>query len=199
MTQQYELMFIVPGSLDDAQVPEIKNRVLTFINEAQATVGTDVDLGRRRLAYQIKRQTTGHYFVLQFTAEQDAVAALDKKLRLDAEILRYLLIKASVRSAEDIKAMLAEPERTQVVVEEPAVAEPTAPVQAQVQAEEFGPTVKRDDPAPGETKNVTDAEEVEAEPVAEAATTTEEEDPIKSIEELDKKLDALLDDTNIKL
>lgn len=193
MTQQYELMFILPGSLDDAQVPEIKNRVLTFINEAQATVGTDVDLGRRRLAYQIKRQTSGHYFVLQFTAEQDAVAALDKKLRLDAEILRYLLIKASVRTADDIKAMLAEPERTQVVEEPVVVEQPT-----QAPTEEFGPTVKRDDPAPGETKNVTDTEEVEAVPVVEVETA-EEEDPTKSIEELDKKLDALLDDTNIKI
>lgn len=196
MIQQYELMFIVPGSLDDAQVPAIKERAVSFINEAQATITLDVDLGRRRLAYMIKRQTYGHYFLVQFTTEQDTVAALDKKLRLDPEVLRYLLIKALPRTADDITAMLAEPERTQVV--EPVVVEQPTP--APVQAEEFGPTVKRDDPAPGETKNVseTEADVAEVEPAA-VAEEVVEEDPTKSIEELDKKLDALLDDTNIKL
>ncbi len=193
MIQQYELMFVVPGSLDDAQVPAIKERVVSFINEAEATITLDVDLGRRRLAYMIKRQTHGHYFVLQFTTEQNTVAALDKKLRLDHEVLRYLLVKALPQTEDDITAMLAEPERTQVV--EPVVVE--QPVPAPAPAEEFGPTVKRDDPAPGETKNVTETDTVE-EPTVAVATETEE-DPNKSIEALDKKLDALLDDTNIDL
>lgn len=194
MTQQYELMFIVPGSLDDTQVPDIKNRVVSLITQADGTIVTDVDLGRRRLAYSIKRQTSGHYVVLQFAMPQAAISSLDKTLQLDSEILRHLLVKAPVRAAADIQTMLKEPERKTLV----EVKSEPAPVAVQ----DFGPTVRRDDPAPGETKNITvEAETPAAQPIGAATTDglAPVEDSNATIEALDKKLDAILDDTDINL
>ncbi len=205
MNEVYELMFIVPGSLDESQVPAVKERAMGLVTAAGGSIVADHDLGRRRLQYQVKRQTSGHYYLVYFNIERSQMAELDKQLRLDPDVLRYLLVKGIQRTEEELTKMLADhhPGQAQPIVEEPVKAteggveedakrakERAAekPIEKPVEkpAEESAAEAKGD-LAPGETK----AEEVTEE--KEAA------DPKSvSVEDLDKKLDAILDDTDIE-
>ena len=51
------------------------------------------DLGSKELAYPIKKETVGYYFVVDFTAEAETVAELDRKARIDESVLRHLITR----------------------------------------------------------------------------------------------------------
>ncbi len=86
----YELMFVAVNDKAD----QLLGRVEKFIKDANGE-GVKVErLGKKQLAYQIKKQTDATYFVLNFQAEGEAVKPIWDKLRLEQEdLLRYLLIR----------------------------------------------------------------------------------------------------------
>jgi small subunit ribosomal protein S6 len=171
--EHYELMFVLPGSLDPATVPAIQARVDGYIQTATGTITTTVDLDRRRLAYNIGQQTHGYYQVRQFDLERGQLKELDQKLRLDNDVLRYMVVKAPAMTADQIKQMIAG--------EKYKVVKATAVVST-------------------EAKTSVTALTEEEKMFAEANTAKVETDTEKnkvSIEELDKKLDAILEDTDL--
>ena len=71
------------------------------------------DQGRRRLAYEIQNFQKGRYIALQYLDEGAVVAHLERTLRLDDSILRFLTVQVSseVKDVEARKAEAAEVER----------------------------------------------------------------------------------------
>ena len=51
------------------------------------------ELGLKKLAYPIKKEINGYYFVMNFEADADAVKELDRKTSLNEDVLRHLIIK----------------------------------------------------------------------------------------------------------
>lgn len=178
MIQHYELMYIVPGSLELEQVPTVKARVAELLKLVGVTVTSEVELERRRLGYPINHQTYGYYQVVQFDADQELIKVLDAKLKLENEVLRYLLVKSVVQSTERIKELVA---GEQYKRQKPQAAEVKTEVTASTSA-----------------TALTEAELVFAQSVSSKhVNEVEAEDKKVSIEELDKKLDAILEDTDL--
>ena len=181
MNQHYELMYVLPGSLELEQVPAVKMHVAAFIGGVNATVTSEFDMDRRRLAYKIGQESYGYYHIVQFDAPATAVRELDTKLRLDNEVLRYILVKARPLTAEQLKVMVTgekyirqRPQKTPAVV----VAKPVEKIN---------------------TTTLTEAELAFANVAGKRAIEEEAAENAKkvSIEELDKKLDAILEDTDL--
>jgi len=88
----YEIVYILDPALDeDAATTKLD----TFHKLATAHGGevSAVDhWGNRQLAYPIAKQTSGYYVVAQFTAAADALPEFERLLKLDGEVMRYLLI-----------------------------------------------------------------------------------------------------------
>jgi len=53
--------------------------------------------GRRRLAFEINKKTEGIYAVIDLQAQPEAVAELDRQLRLNESVLRTKVIRPEVR------------------------------------------------------------------------------------------------------
>ena len=51
------------------------------------------DLGQKKLAYPIKKEVTGFYFVVNFDANNEIVAELDRKARIDESVIRHMIIR----------------------------------------------------------------------------------------------------------
>ena len=49
--------------------------------------------GKRTLAYEIKKQKEGFYIVFTFTAKPESMAEMDRVLRLDERVLKYIVVK----------------------------------------------------------------------------------------------------------
>ena len=50
-------------------------------------------MGEKKLAYEIKKNINGYYFVMQIEANADAIKEFDRKARIDENMIRHLIIK----------------------------------------------------------------------------------------------------------
>lgn len=88
----YEVVYILDASLDEAAA----STKLEKFHELATVMGGEVSAvdhwGPRQLAYPIKKVSVGYYVVAHFTAVAEALPEFERLLKLDGEVLRYLLI-----------------------------------------------------------------------------------------------------------
>ena len=90
----YELAFIVHPDLDDNAFKEVLERVQSWITDAGGSVNK-VDLwGKRKLAYEIRKQTEGQYVILSATMEPSTCAELERNLGLQESVMRFMIQQA---------------------------------------------------------------------------------------------------------
>ena len=90
---RYELMYILASSVSDDQVPTTAQTIEQFVTDNGGTEISHEQLGKKKLAYPIKKTRNGHYGVITFTAEGKGVNTLDAKLRTQkATIIRHIIV-----------------------------------------------------------------------------------------------------------
>ena len=89
------MMVIMKPLLPD----DIRNKVHKSITDLVEGFGgkvVDVDVwGKRYLAYKIKQHSEGYYVVYLFTLPKEHVAELERKLKLNSEVIRHLIAKVT--------------------------------------------------------------------------------------------------------
>lgn len=85
-------MFIVPPEADEAVVSGALDRIGRVVSEGGGAVGSVDRWGRKRLAFEIDRQTEGYYVVAEFTADPGVIVELERTLHLADEILRFKVV-----------------------------------------------------------------------------------------------------------
>ena len=95
--RHYEIMVILDGSLEERTVAPSLDQYLGVIRNAGGSVEKLDVWGRRRLAYEINKKTEGIYAVIDLQATPEAVAELDRQLRLNEAVLRTKVIRPEVR------------------------------------------------------------------------------------------------------
>ena len=95
--RHYELMVILDPSLEERTVGPSLETYLHVIRTAGGSVEKLDVWGRRRLAYEINKKAEGIYAVVDLTATPEAVAELDRQLRLNESILRTKVIRPETR------------------------------------------------------------------------------------------------------
>ena len=90
--RHYELMVILDPDLEERTIAPSLDRFLTVVTKAGGTFQTEI-WGRRRLAYEIKKQIEGIYAVIEIQADASAVAELDRQLNLNESVLRTKLLR----------------------------------------------------------------------------------------------------------
>ena len=90
---KYEIMFIVKTTMESDAANKLANTYKTLITDNKGEVTNFKDMGQRKLAYAIKKQNTGFYYVINFNATSETVKELDRRLGLDENILRHLIIR----------------------------------------------------------------------------------------------------------
>ncbi|MEM7415790.1 MAG: 30S ribosomal protein S6 [Gemmatimonadota bacterium] len=88
----YEVVYILDSALDEAS----STSKLEKFHELATAKGGEVSAidhwGVRQLAYPIDKRETGYYVVAHFTADVDALPEYERLLKLDPEVMRYLLV-----------------------------------------------------------------------------------------------------------
>jgi small subunit ribosomal protein S6 len=113
--REYELTFVVQPEISDEGCEALQQKLDAVLAERGSIRLLYDDWGKRKLAYEIDRFQKGHYFVLSFLDEGQAVPALERVLRLEESALRFLtvLVDEQVKDIEARKAWAAEEERVQ--------------------------------------------------------------------------------------
>lgn len=90
---KYEIMFIVKATMENADVKKTAETFKKLISDLKGKVVEYKELGEKKLAYPIKKELNGYYFVMQVEADKDCVQEFDRKIRLDENVLRHLIIR----------------------------------------------------------------------------------------------------------
>ena len=90
---KYEVMFIVKTTLDENTVKATAESLKSVITEMNGKVEQTKEMGQRTLAYPINKEVNGFYYVLTVEASNEAIAELDRKARLNENIIRHQIIK----------------------------------------------------------------------------------------------------------
>jgi small subunit ribosomal protein S6 len=90
--REYEVVFIVHPDLEETALNELVERVQGWITENGGAI-TKVDLwGKRKLAYDIRKQKEGQYILLQAQIPPKYCIELERNLRLLEPVMRFLII-----------------------------------------------------------------------------------------------------------
>lgn len=92
-TRNYEMMFVVGADLGEEQLDALLQRVQRYLETAQAEVFSTKSWGLRRLAYTLKGQREGRYYLAQFAAPTQTINDLDRSMRLIEEVLRHIIVQ----------------------------------------------------------------------------------------------------------
>jgi small subunit ribosomal protein S6 len=91
--RNYELGFILHPDVEQADVTQAVEKVGQYITAGSGEV-TSVDVwGRRALTYPIRKKREGTYVFLHAQMDPQAIIDLERKLKLDEDVLRYLLVR----------------------------------------------------------------------------------------------------------
>jgi small subunit ribosomal protein S6 len=105
--REYEFNFVIQPEITDEGIARICERFEGIVERAGDTRLHYEELGRRRLAYEIRNFQKGHYLTLHFLSNGKVVPELERAARLDDSILRFLTVLAN-ESVEDIEARKSE-------------------------------------------------------------------------------------------
>ena len=89
---KYEIMFILKSNEEEAiknQVSELK----AIITDMKGEITTEKEMGNRKLAYPIKKELNGYYYVMNVNANNEAIAEFERKARISENVLRHLVIR----------------------------------------------------------------------------------------------------------
>ena len=92
----YEVMVILDPSLEERTIEPSLDKYLNVVRKDGGSV-ENVDVwGRRRLAYEVKKNAEGIYAVIQLKAEPATVKEFDRQLTLNESVLRTKVLRADV-------------------------------------------------------------------------------------------------------
>src|SRR5262249_25343663 len=89
----YENVFIARQEISGAQVDSLADGFAQLIAENGGEVKKREYWGLRNLSYRMKKNRKGHYVLLQVAAPTAAVTELERTMRINEDVLRYLTVR----------------------------------------------------------------------------------------------------------
>lgn len=105
----YDVVFIVDPDAEDAEVMRLTEAVQKIITDQGGSVNKTEMMGKRQLAYEISHKRDGVYVLLEVDGSGAEIAELERRMRVNDRILRYMTIRVDEdrRRAEKLKARRA--------------------------------------------------------------------------------------------
>ena len=95
----YENVFIARQDISAAQVESLADTFAALVSEQGGEVKKREYWGLRNIAYRIKKNRKGHYMLFNLDAPPAAVSELERNMRINEDVIRYLTVR--VEALED--------------------------------------------------------------------------------------------------
>ena len=89
---KYESVIIINPNCTDEAVKALEERFTGLINE-NGKVESVEKMGKKKLAYDIKKNSEATYMVINFEAKPDSIAELERNYRITDEILKFIVVR----------------------------------------------------------------------------------------------------------
>ena len=90
---KYEFAVIVSSKLEDEDRAKTIDKVKEYVTRFGGTVTEVEEWGKRKLAYLINKESEGYYVLFDFESTAEFPAELDRKFRINEDVIRSMIIK----------------------------------------------------------------------------------------------------------
>ena len=139
MSRLYEVMFIVRPDVAEEEIDKLIAGFTTSVTNGGGVVKNVEKMGRRKLAYMVRKFNDGNYMLLTIEANGAVVVELERRLRVTEPVIKFITVRideeekrlAKVKALRGTRRKLsAEPAAHAPVASAPAPAAPAAPASA---------------------------------------------------------------------
>lgn len=102
MTQHYELVYLVKVSTKPEDIKLLEKTTTDYISK-HGTLLKSGDLGKRKLAYEINHESHALYWLFDFNLATDALAELHRMFTLNEHVIRFLIVATKQKTQEQIE------------------------------------------------------------------------------------------------
>ena len=89
---KYESIIIVNPNVDEAGLKALEEKFTGLINE-NGKVESVENMGKKKLAYEIKKFTEATYMLFNFEAKPESIAELERVYRIKDTIIKFIVVK----------------------------------------------------------------------------------------------------------
>jgi small subunit ribosomal protein S6 len=137
-------MFIVRPDVEDEEADKLIESLSTTVKTGGGVVKSAEKLGRRKLAYQVRKFNDGNYILFTIEANGAVVLELERRLRVTEQVIKFITVRmdeeekrlAKVKALRGVRRKVssepAVPAAPSAPTASAAAAEPAEPVQASV-------------------------------------------------------------------
>lgn len=104
--REYETVFITQPNITEASQSQISGKIGTLIEKHNGKLFFARNMGRKNLAYPIKKETKGYYTCMDFAADGEVIKDIERYLKYEDNVIRYLTIVKDEKV--DVEARAAE-------------------------------------------------------------------------------------------
>lgn len=105
LLNEYEIIIILRPDIDEADTMATFNRIAASVVELGGHCLVKEDWAQRKFAYPIKKNARGRYFMLIILAAPSSILEIERRMRLDDRVLRFLSVK--IDAVSDVESRLA--------------------------------------------------------------------------------------------
>lgn len=91
--KDYEIMYIIRPDIDEESQKALVERFDNVLTDNGAEITEVEEMGKRRLAYEIKDYREGIYRVVYTTADVNTINEFDRLMKINGDILRFMIIR----------------------------------------------------------------------------------------------------------
>jgi small subunit ribosomal protein S6 len=104
--QLYESIFIVRPSLSDEDITKVIEKIKSLLEKSGATLLKLENWGKKKLAYEVKRERKGTFLYLHFKSGGSVISELERSYRLEDSVIKFLTVRheqATQRPTDEAK------------------------------------------------------------------------------------------------
>ena len=91
--RHYENLVVVKPTLTAEEIQEAIKAIEEVITSNGGEIAATDTIGMRKLAYPIEKNERGYYHVIYYTSEPSAIIEIERRFRINEELLRFITIK----------------------------------------------------------------------------------------------------------
>ena len=89
---KYESVIIINPNLEEEAIKALIEKISNLIN-TDGKVSSVEEVGKKKLAYEIKKNKEGFYVVFKFEANPDLITELERVYRITDEVIKFIVVK----------------------------------------------------------------------------------------------------------
>ena len=89
---KYESVIIINPSVEEEGMKTLIQKFTDLINNEGKVESVD-ELGKKRLAYEIKKNKEGYYVIINFEAKPELIAELERNYRIEDSVMKFISVR----------------------------------------------------------------------------------------------------------